>query len=132
MESGFTLHGPRGRIQEERAEMAKRFALIYPNILIVWPKEWEFKSSPSQGVFKTGLDTHLVEMLQIWIQDLMGIEVDTLKIPSYFGIVRMGLFSIMLQNILCRISPGGLLDVNFSRPLTTSSQTYPLYPWRHT
>lgn len=132
MEGGFTLHGPRGWIQDWMVEIITKFALIYPDLLIMWFKKWNLESSTSQEVFKTGLDTHLVEMLQIWVQDLMGVEVDTLKIASSFEILRMSLFPIILQNIMCRTSWGGLLYVHFSKFLITSLQTYPLYPWRDT
>ena len=44
----------------------------------MWFKKWAFKSFLSQEVFKTELDTLLVEMLQIGIQDSMGIKVEDL------------------------------------------------------
>lgn len=72
------------------------------------------RSSLSQEEFQTGLDIYLVEMLQIWLQDSMEIEIDTLKSPPNFEILRMGLFTITLQDILCRISHEAFLHVNFS------------------
>lgn len=72
------------------------------------------RSSLSQEVLQTGLDIYLVDMLQIWVQDLMEIEIDAFKSPSNFEILRMGLFTIMLQDILCRISHEAFLHVNFS------------------
>lgn len=59
-------------------EKTKRHALLNLNIPIVWFKLWELESSLSQD----GAGHPLEETLQIQIQNLMVIEVDTLKLPS--------------------------------------------------